>query len=196
MRRLYERQLTSCSSGNISARWDEARIAITPSQTDKGLLRAEDIGWVDMDGRSLDPSKKLSMETEMHLAVYRVRPDVGAIVHAHPPYATGFAVSQTPLDVALTGESFAVLGEPVLAPYALMGSVTLAENVARAAQKGDVILMENHGVLTVGKDLYQAYDRMEIVEFAARIQLITKVLGDARQLSEAEKQDILKWMGR
>lgn len=192
MRRLYEQQLTSCSSGNVSARINENLIAITPSQTDKGFVQGEDIGLVTLAGKSLDDSKKLSMETEMHLAVYRARPDVMAIVHAHPVYATSFAVSPMKLDVSLTGESFAVLGDPILAPYALMGSESLAESVSNAAKKGNVILLQNHGVLTVGKDLYQAYDRMEIVEFAAKIQVITQVLGDARHLDDDEKNAITK----
>ncbi len=192
MRRLYEQKLTSCSSGNVSARINDDIVAITPSQTDKAFVQAKDIGLVTLAGKTKDASKKLSMETEMHLAVYRARPDVQAIVHAHPVYATSFAVSQSPLDVSLTGESYAVLGQPILAPYALMGSDSLAENVANAAKLGDVILLQNHGVLTVGKDLYQAYDRMEIVEFAAKIQLITQVLGKATHLDKSQMDAIAK----
>ena len=194
MRRLYEQKLTSCSSGNVSARLNENLIAITPSQTDKAYVQAEDIGLVSITGKTMDDTKKLSMEAAMHLGVYRARPDVMAIVHAHPVYATSFAVAQKKLDVSLTGESFAVLGEPILAPYALMGSDSLAENVANAATKGNVILLQNHGVLTVGKDLYQAYDRMEIVEFAAKIQVITQVLGDVKHLDGAEKEAIRQFV--
>ena len=194
MRRLYEQKLTSCSSGNVSARIDANLIAITPSQTDKAYVQAEDIGLVTLSGKTMDDSKKLSMETAMHLAVYRARPDVMAVVHAHPVYATSFAVAQKQLDVSLTGESFAVLGEPIMAPYALMGSESLAENVAKAATDGNVILLQNHGVLTVGKDLYQAYDRMEIVEFAAKIQVITHILGDVKHLDGAEKDAITRLM--
>jgi len=195
MRRLYEQKLTSCSSGNVSARLNDNLIAITPSQTDKAFVQADDIGLVTLAGKSLDDTKQLSMETEMHLAIYRARPDVMAIVHAHPVYATSFAVSPLKLDVSLTGESFAVLGEPILAPYALMGSDSLAESAATAAKKGNVILLQNHGVLTVGKDLYQAYDRMEIVEFAAKIQLITHILGNATQLKDVQLAAITKLIG-
>ncbi len=195
MRRLYERRLSSCTSGNVSARVHQSLIAITPSQSDKAILQGDDIGLVSLSGKIVDSSLPLSMETEMHLAVYRARPDVQAIVHAHPVFATCFAVSQEPLDVSLTGESYAVLGEPVMAPYALMGSQGLAANVAQAAQKGQVVLMQNHGVLTVGKDLFQAYDRMEIIEFAAKLQLMTKFLGEARHLTEEEKQAIRVLLG-
>ncbi|MCD4747270.1 MAG: class II aldolase/adducin family protein [Bacteroidales bacterium] len=190
MRRLYIQKLTTCSGGNISLKIDNNNILVTPSQIDKGRLSANDIGIVTIDGKNKTPELKLSMETGMHLAIYKNRPDVKAIIHAHPPVATSFTVSKKKINCNLIGESRAIVGTPVLAPYALMGSEKLAEIVSEYTLKANAVLMENHGVLTVGESLLQAFDRIEVLEIAGRITLITEFLGDKKELSSNDLQEI------
>lgn len=190
MRRLYSRGLTTCSGGNVSMRFDENTVLITPSQIDKGTLKGKHIGVVNLKGENLTPEFKLSMETKMHLAVYNSRPDVKAVVHAHPAIATSYAGSNVTINTKISGESRALLGEPIFAPYALMGTKNLADIVAQAVKKGDVIIMENHGVLTVGENLFMAYDRMEVLEASAKISLITELLGKRKELSDEQLKEI------
>ncbi len=193
MRRLYKQGLTTSSGGNISFRLDE-NVLITPSQTDKGRMKASEIGMTDLHGNSLSTQYKLSMETGMHLAVYKARPDVKAIVHAHPVTATSFAVAHQTIDCSLLGEARAIIGEPVLASYQLMGTQKLAYEVAKAILHGNVVLMENHGILAVGNSLLEAFDRLEVLEACARVNILTKLIGNAVGLSAHELAAIDKMM--
>lgn len=194
MRRLYKRGLTTTSGGNISLKLADGIILITSSQTDKGRMKAADIGMTDMQGNQLSPKLKLSMETGMHIAVYKVRPDINAIVHAHPPLATSFAVAHKSIDTALMGESRAVLGNIAIAAYQLMGTEALAETVAAQLTEANVVLLANHGVLAAGKDLLQAFDRLELTEACAKIQLFSQLIGQPQPLSDEEVQAIDKLM--
>ncbi len=189
MRRLYEQKLTTTSGGNVSLRVGDT-VLITPSQLDKGRIKAEEIGVISLDGENLTPHLKVSMESKMHLAIYNRRSDVKAIVHAHPVYATSFAIAGKEIKTNLAGEAWAIIGKTVFAPYALMGSQNLADNVGTAALKGNCILMENHGILTVGENLLQAFDRLEVLEAAAKMNLITQLLGNRRELSPEELKEI------
>jgi L-fuculose-phosphate aldolase len=196
MRRLYSQGLTTTSGGNISARLDKG-IFITPSALDKGLIRGKQVGMITFDGKNLTPQLKPSMEYAMHLAIYRKRPDVNAIVHAHPPLATSFTAMRKTIDSSLIAEARAVLGTPVVAPYALMGTENLATLVATAAQqspefKPNVILLENHGIVCLGKDLLTAFDRLEVLEAAARMTLITGLMNDVKPLNEEQMAEIDK----
>jgi len=194
MRRLYKQGLTTSSGGNISFRVDEGFILITPSQTDKGRMKAKEIGLTDMHGKSSSSKLKLSMETGMHLAVYKARPDIKAIVHAHPITATSFAVAHHNIDCSLMGEARAIVGEPVLAQYALMGTQTLADSVAKATENANVVLMENHGILAVGNSLLEAFDRLEVLEACARVNILTKIIGKSVGLPPKDLAAIDKMM--
>lgn len=191
MRRLYERNLTTTSGGNVSQRVDDL-ILITASQTDKATIDESQVGIVSMTGENLTQNLKISMEAKMHQAVYQSRPDVKAIIHAHPVFATSFAIAGKEIKTNLSGEARAILGKPVMASYALMGTSGLAEKVAQASLSGNAILMINHGVLTVGESLLQAYDRMEVLEAAAKMTFITSFLGNAKELSKSELNAIDK----
>ena len=196
MNRLYARGLTTVSGGNVSARAGDA-ILITPSATDKGRMRPEEIAEIALDGVNRTPHLKPSIETSMHLSVYRKNPNVEAIVHAHPPFATAFAAAGRLPNVRLTAEGYAILGEPALAPYALMGSPELAEIVADTLSGGRVCaLMESHGAICVGATLLEAFDRIEVLENAARIELYVERLGGAEGLSPARCEAIDRLMGR
>ncbi|HPE56215.1 MAG TPA: class II aldolase/adducin family protein [Bacteroidales bacterium] len=189
MKRLYDRGLSTASGGNVSMRIKDG-ILITASQTDKGLIDASQVGLIDQDGKVMSGDLKLSMETGMHLAIYAKRPDINAIVHAHPVFATSFAISGKIIKTNLSGESRAVLGEPAFAEYALMGTQHLADLVAGASLKSNAVLMRNHGVITLGSSLFQAYDRMEVLEASAKMTFITEFLGGSHDLTVEQLKEI------
>ena len=193
MRRLYTRGLTTSSGGNISLMQDRF-LLITPSQTDKGRMKAKEICVIEAQGHNQTPKLKLSMETAMHQGVYAVRDDVKAIVHAHPPFATSFAVNHQTIHTTLMGESWAVLGLPAFAPYGLMGSKALAENVAQAAINANLVVMANHGILAMGSSLLEAFDRIEVLENCAKIQLLANLNGKAKELQLSDIEAINKFI--
>lgn len=186
MRRLYKRGLTTTSGGNISLRLSDNVFLVTPSQTDKARMKAEEIVRIDKQGRKLSQGKNPSMETAMHLAIYHQRPDINCIVHAHPPFSTAFAVARKNINTAIMGEAYAIVGKPVVADYALMGSASLADIMARAAASAQVILMANHGVMALGNSMLEAFDRLEVLENCARIELVAKAVGGAISLDKSD----------
>ena len=191
MRRLYRQKLTTTSGGNISARENKS-IFITPSAIDKGEMQTKQVAKIDLEGNIIDSVHKLSTETAMHLAIYKARPEITAIVHAHPPYATSYASSSKTLDSALTSEGRLILGDIAFANYALMGTEDLANVVAKAAVNSNVILMENHGVIALGRDLLQAFDRLEVLEFTAKMNFITDTLNMRKPLTKEQLKAIDK----
>ncbi|MBO4490864.1 MAG: class II aldolase/adducin family protein [Lentisphaeria bacterium] len=195
MRRLYRQFLTTTSGGNVSRRLPDGNIAITASQSDKAEQSPENVGIVTPDGKNLTPELKLSIETGMHLAVYRVRPDVHAIVHAHPAAATFFSATDIPINMKLTAEAYAVAGPVIRIPYALMGSPELAELVAEHMKKCDCGLMDNHGVITLGKTLLAAFDKMELLECAAKQTLMGRSC-PVRELTQEQLDELDRFAGR
>ncbi len=189
MRRLYKQGLTTTSGGNISLRISDEIIVITPSATDKGRMRWKEVGILDMQGNNLTPSLKPSIESEMHLAIYRRRPEVKAIVHAHPVCASAFTAIKIRINTNLTAEARAILGKPLMVPYALMGTAELAARVAEKTSASDILLLENHGILTTGSSLLQAFDRIEVLENAAKMTLIAEL---TRKKSPLTKERIIQ----
>jgi len=186
MRRLYDKGLTTSLGGNISCRLDDEHIAITASETDKGKIKDVDIAVVTMTGVVVEPLVKISMETALHLAVYKQRPDVKAIVHAHPPMGSLFSVLKQGLNTKLLAEAYSIIGQPAVAEYAAPGSEQLAINVANSVKDANVVLMANHGVLAVGDSLLKAFDRIEVLENAAKMTMMTTLMNDKRELSAAQ----------
>ncbi len=185
MTRLYNKNLTTSSGGNISLFLNEKTVLITPSAKDKASLNPEDIGILTIEGENLTPENKLSMETMMHLEIYRKRPNIKAIIHAHPVFATSFSFSKdVEINTALTGETYAFTKIPVFAKYETMGSVELAKSVSDATLKGDCVVLEHHGILTVGNSLIDAFHKMELMESSAKMTLIAKFLGTNNALSQ------------
>lgn len=193
MRRLYKQGLTTACGGNISLRYQDF-ILMTASQTDKGRMGSTEICELNLSGRPLNPEIKVSMEAAMHLAIYAARPDVTAIIHAHPPMASAHTVTYSAINTRLTAEAWIVLGEPIFADYALPGSEELAAKVAAKIGEAKVVLLKNHGALTVGNSLIQAFDRMEVLENTARIQLFAQLAGRPQQLSAADLEILNKTM--
>ncbi len=191
MRRLYRQKLTTTSGGNISAKKGNS-VFITPSGIDKGEIQAQQIGEINLKGDIIDSNYKLSTETPMHIEIYKTRPDIKAIVHAHPPYATAFASSNKKLDSNQTSEGRLILGKIAFAKYELMGTQKLANVVAEESRNSNVILMENHGVIALGKTLLEAFDRLEVLEFTAKINYITERLNMKKTLSHKQLEEIDK----
>jgi L-fuculose-phosphate aldolase len=197
MNRLYRQGLTTTSGGNISLRISDDLILLTASATDKGNMLADEIAEIGMDGANHTPHLKPSIETSMHLEIYKSLPHVQAIVHAHPPTASTFVAARKPINTRLIAEAYAIIGEPQIAPYALMGSPELAEAVAGSFKKHTAcVLMENHGVLCIGETLLQAFDRIEVLENTAKINLYAAQLGGGVELDEIQLREINAMMGR
>ena len=190
MQRLYVQRLTTTSGGNISYKLNDETIFISSGSLDKARLTAEQICVVTLDGENLTPDLKPSMETDLHLSIYKKRKDICAVVHAHPTVATAFTAINKRINTGLTAEARAVIGVPIFAQYALMGTPDLAKIVADAAIDGNVVLMENHGVLTLGNSLLEAFDRIEVLEAAAKMSLITEILKDKHELNKDRLQEI------
>jgi len=192
MRRLYRQGLTTTSGGNISFRISEDIILITPSATDKGRMIWKEVGIMTILGENLTVKLKPSMESEMHLSIYRKNNNVRAIVHAHPVFASSFTAMNYKIDTDLTAEAAAILGNPQIVSYALMGSADLASIVSEAAIQSDVLMLENHGILTTGSNLLEAFDKIEVLENAAKMTLITDWSKKKRPLGKSKISAIEK----
>lgn len=190
MRRLYECGLTTTSGGNISLRISDEIIAITPSATDKGRMKWKEVGILSILGENQTPELKPSIEAEMHLSIYRKKKEVSAIIHAHPVFASSFTAMKCKINTNLTAEATAILGTPEIAPYALMGTTDLAEIVSESIMKSDILLLENHGILTTGNSLLQAFDKIEVLECAAKMTLITEATNKKTPLSRSRILEI------
>ena len=192
MRRLYRQGLTTTSGGNISLRISEDAILITPSATDKGRMRWKEVGIMNIKGENLIPELKPSIENEMHLSIYRKNKDVKAVVHAHPVFASAFTATKFKINTNLTAEARAICGEPLFVPYALMGTKELASLAAECTAKSDVLLLENHGILTTGQGLLQAFDKLEVLENAAKMTLIVELTKMKSPLSKPRIRELDK----
>jgi L-fuculose-phosphate aldolase len=188
---LHGQSFVAATDGNLSVRLDQERVLVTPTCVSKGMMQPEDMVVVDLNGKKLsggahDPSS----EIVMHLTVYCMRPDVGAVVHAHPCTATGFASAGIALDEPLCSEVVITLGSVPLAPYATTGTMALSDSLRPYIPFRNAILMANHGVVTYGEDLCRAYMRMEAVEHYAKIVLAARQLGSARSLDSHELEKL------
>jgi len=181
---LHQTGLVAATDGNLSIRLENGNILCTPTLMSKGLMQPEDLVVVDQHGKKVSGSREVSSEIAMHLFIYGRRPDVGAVVHAHPPTATGYAAAGIALDRALCSEIIVTLGSVPLANYETPGTPELAEALAPLLAEHDAILMANHGVVTCGADLLNAYMNMETVEHFAKIALVTHLLGKQQPLSD------------
>lgn len=183
-KRLYKLGFTPATSGNLSVRLDSKFVLATPTGVSKSSLSKEDMVIVDLDGKQYSGSRKVTSEIGMHLAVYNRRPDVSAVVHSHPPVATAFACAGRALDQPLCSEAIMTIGAVPLARYATTGTDEVADSLAEFIPEHDAILMANHGVVTYGKSLMDAFMKMETVEHFAQITLIVGQLGSASPIQK------------
>ncbi|HMD15600.1 MAG TPA: class II aldolase/adducin family protein [Terriglobales bacterium] len=189
-RMLHENGFVAATDGNLSVRLDDEHVLVTPTCISKGRMRASDMVIVDMDGKRLSGKRRVSTEIAMHLLIYRLRPDVHGIVHAHPPTATGFAASGLDLNRPLVCEVVVGLGSIPLARYGTPGTPELTDALEPLIPHHDAILMANHGVVTFGSSLESAYMKMETVEHFAKIALVTHLLGNEQPLGEKEVEKL------
>jgi L-fuculose-phosphate aldolase len=184
--RLYEKGFVTATDGNVSARLANGNILTTRTGINKGAVTAHDLVELTLRGDVLSDRSRPSTETGMHLFIYQERPDVAAVVHAHPPYATGFATAREPLEGCLYPEVIVGFGAIPLADYATPSTPEVAKSLRPYVRSADAILLTNHGVVAYGKDVYDAYYRMEKVEHSAHITFIARLLGGEKKLSAEE----------
>jgi L-fuculose-phosphate aldolase len=183
-RRIDAKGLVSATDGNISARLPGGTILATPASMNKGFVTAGDLVEVTMDGEQIGGTRMPSTELKMHLFIYRHRPDVHAVVHCHPVYATAFAVAGKSLPCKVFPEVVVGLGDVPLAPYATPSTDEVAESLRPFVASHNAVLLANHGAVTYGKDLWDACYTMEKVEQVAQILVAAESLGGARQLTD------------
>ncbi len=184
--RLYQRGLVAGSDGNVSVRLSEKHLLATPTGMSKGLVQADDLVVCDMSGEQVQGERRLTTEIKIHLAAYAQRADVCAVVHAHPPYATAFAVANKTMDERIMPEAYIAVGKVALAAYGTPSTGELEESIRPKVADHDAILLANHGAMTFGRDVTSAYHRMEALEQLARISALAELVGGARQLSGEE----------
>lgn len=188
---LHQRGYVAAMDGNLSVRLDESCILATPTAMCKSMMRPSDLVIVDLEGQRLSGRRDVSSEIGMHLLIYKLRPDVRGIVHAHPPTATGFAAAGMPLSEPLVCEVVIGLGSIPLARYGTPGTPELTDALQPLIPEYDAILMSNHGVVAYGDTLEHAYMKMETVEHFAQIALVTHLLGRQQPLNDAELEKLL-----
>jgi L-fuculose-phosphate aldolase len=193
-RRLHQERLITAAEGNVSVRTSEG-LLVTASGVGKGDLTPELVLATDDQGRGPASGPRVSSEIAMHVAIYRRRPDVQAIVHAHPPAATAFAVAHLPLDQPILAEAVLLLGPVPLVPYAAPSTAALAEAVGEACAQANAVLLANHGAVALGETLARALQRMQTLEHLAHVTLLARMLGEPRPLSRADVAALLRLDG-
>ena len=181
-RLMYARSFVVGSDGNLSIRLEENRILATPTMTSKGRMTESSLAITDLDGNSLN-DKKASSELAMHILIYKMRPDVKAVCHAHPPHGSAFAAAGLAIDQPILSEVILTLGCVPLTDYGTPSTDELTDTMKPFVEHHNALLMANHGAVAYGVDLWQAFDRMETLEHTAKIAILAKTLGGANELS-------------
>ncbi len=190
-RRMYERGYVASNDGNISVRLSDNRLLVTMTGVSKGFLTPDQLIVIDYDGNVVSGRYKPSSEIKMHLMVYQERPDVNGVAHAHPPTATGFSVAGIPLTECLLPEVIVALGSVPIVEYGLPGTMELVEPIRKFVHDYDAYLLENHGALTIGPDVINAYHKMETMEHFANIALTARLLGNVNSLGREDVNNLL-----
>ncbi len=191
---IYEKGYVASTDGNVSARLPDGHIMCTPTNRNKGFVKPEEMVVIDSKGQKVQGDRKASSEIAMHLLIYEMRPDAHAVVHAHPPCATAYAAAGIPLNKALISEVVLALGCIPLAEYGTPGTPELTNQLQPFVKQYDALLMANHGVVTYGVSLEDAFNRMDTVEHFAKISIFTKILGRERLLSSEDVEKL--WVQR
>src|SRR3982751_5049928 len=178
---MYERSYVVSSDGNVSVRLDDGRIVATPTMTCKGRMTEDMLALTDLDGQPLN-DRRASSELAMHLLIYRERPEIKAVCHAHPPHGTAFAVAGLAIDKPILSEVILTLGCVPLTDYGTPSTNELTEAMRPFVKHHNALLMANHGAVAYGEDLWQAFDRLETLEHTAKIAILAKALGGANDL--------------
>jgi L-fuculose-phosphate aldolase len=198
-KRIYQKGFVAANDGNISVRIDEDTFLVTPTGVSKGYMTPEMLIKVDGEGHLLEGERKPTSEIKMHLRVYKERPEVQSVVHVHPPYATAFAIAGIPLNQATMPESIITLGTIPIAEYGTPSTDEIANAISPYIREHNGVLLENHGALTWGENLDQAFFLMESLEFCAKVNWISRQMNGDRELSTAHVErlvDIKRQLGK
>ena len=189
-KRIYDRGMVASNDGNISVKLNDNEFLCTPTGVSKGFMTPEYICKVDANGKVIqaNPGFKPSSEIKMHMRVYRERPDVTSVVHAHPLYATSFAIAGIPLTEPIMPEAVIALGCVPIAEYGTPSTEEIPDAISKYLQHYDAVLLANHGALSFSDSLLSAYHKMESLEFYAQLLYQAKVLGGPKQLTESQVQ--------
>lgn len=191
-KRMYAKGFVASNDGNISVKISENELIITPTGVSKGYMTIDDLIKVDLDGKIISGDKKPSSEMKMHLAVYRNRPDVFSVCHAHPQVATAFAVARKVCEEIALPEVIFSIGHVALAEYATPTTEEVPDSITEIIKKADAVLLSNHGALTVGSDVFDAYYKMETLEHFAGITMYARLLGGEVGLDPQQVSELLK----
>jgi L-fuculose-phosphate aldolase len=191
--RIWARNYVAANDGNITVRLNDNEILTTPTGISKGFMTTDMIIKVNMEGKVISghPTYKPSSEVKMHIEVYKQRPDINSVVHAHPPYCTSFAVAGIPLNKCVLPEAVIVIGAVPIAKYGLPSTMEIPDSIKEHIKNSDAILLENHGALTLGSDLLNAYHKMETLEHTANIVWKAIQLGNVNVLPEYERDRLM-----
>ncbi|MDR7078588.1 L-fuculose-phosphate aldolase [Neobacillus niacini] len=191
-RRVYNRNYVAANDGNISVKVGPNEIWTTPTGVSKGYMTADMMVKMDLSGIVISGNLKPSSEVKMHLRVYNENPEVNAVVHAHPPVATSFAIAGISLDKPVLPEAIVLLGNVPVAPYALPGTQEVPDSIAPYCKTHNAVLLANHGALTWGRDLMEAHFRMESLEHYATILMYSNnILKKANELNRSQIADLI-----
>lgn len=189
---LYEKKLVTASDGNVSVRVSKEHILLTPSGKNKGLLHADEMIVLGLEGNTIEGAGKASKEYPMHRVIYQTRKEVGAVVHTHPIYATAFALAGKNLPDNYLIEMKMMLQGTALADYATPGTMEMADVVEPFLQNYDTILLKNHGAVSYGKSLIDAFNKMEVIESIAKTIIMSRILGEPQVISEKNMEKMKK----
>jgi L-fuculose-phosphate aldolase len=192
-KRIWTRGYVAANDGNISAKINEKEVLTTPTGVSKGFMTTDMIIKIDLEGNVISGNSdyKPSSEAKMHLEVYRERPDIKSVVHAHPPYCTCFAVAGIPLNKCVLPEAIIVIGAVPIAQYGLPSTMEIPDKIRPHIKSSDAILLENHGALTLGTNVLNAYFKMETLEHTAQIVWNAVQLGNVNVLPESERDRLM-----
>lgn len=191
-RRIYMNHFVAANDGNISVKVSDNEFYCTPTGVSKGFMTPDMIIKVDSEGNKTEGNLNPSSEIKMHLRVYKERPDVKSVVHAHPPVATAFAVANIPLDDYILPEAILFLGPVPICDYGTPSTMEIPDSLAPYLQTNDAFLLKNHGALTVGNSLIKAYFNMESLEYYAKITLLTRLIGKKEEIPSDQLDKLVK----
>lgn len=191
-RRLYNRGFAAANDGNISYRIDENRVVCTPTQICKGFMKPEDLCIVDMEGNQIAGSRKRTSEIFLHLTIMKERPEVRSVLHCHPPYPTAFGIAKEAIPQCVLPEVDIYMGDVPIAKYAIPGGQEFADTVLPYIHKSDIIVLANHGTVSLGPTVEKAYWLTEILDAYCRILMISHDLGKTSYFSKDEAEALLQ----
>lgn len=190
-RRIYAKGFAAANDGNISYRVDENRVVCTPTQICKGFMKPEDICVVDMNGNQISGHRKRTSEIMLHLTIMKKRPEVKSVVHCHPPHATAFGIAREAIPQCVLPEVDIYMGDVPIAKYGIPGGQELADTVLSFIDKSDIIVLANHGTVSVGATVEKAYWLTELLDAYCRILLISRDLGKVEYFNKQDAEELL-----